>query len=196
MRVRSLALAAFEVAVVEGVEGVFDLLGEGFGLRVSGGLLGWRVFEGSGEEDAALLVGCGVEGVGSGAGAWARDFEERRRRGACRTTRGVCMRVSAARVRAGSCSGRTRARRRTRSISLAGSAVWARTLSMRVAAACLSSWRRMAESMPSFCAASAANSSRWMRLGMRRMWGRRKLRALTLASAVRAGKSWRARSMR
>ena len=68
-----------------------------------------------------------------------------------------------------------------------GLGAWERTLSMRWAAACLSSWRRMAESMPSFCAASAANSSRWMRLGMRRMWGRRKFRALTLASAVRRG---------
>ena len=38
--------------------------------------------------------------------------------------------------------------------------------------------------MPSFCAASAANSSRAMRLGMRRMWGSRKLSALILASGV------------
>jgi hypothetical protein len=54
----------------------------------------------------------------------------------------------------------------------------------------------LAESMPSFWAASAAKSSRGMRLGMRRMWGRRKLRALTLASAVRTGNCSRAWSMR
>ena len=41
--------------------------------------------------------------------------------------------------------------------------------------------------MASFWAASAAKASRVSALGMRRMWGRRKLRALTLASGVRCG---------
>ena len=75
-----------------------------------------------------------------------------------------------------------------RSVSLAGSCWCERTLSTRCAAACFSSCRMMAESMPSFCAASAANSSRWMRFGIRRMCGSRKFIAFTLASGVRAGK--------
>ena len=91
-------------------------------------------------------------------------------------------------TRAGFVSGSTSARSRTRSVSVSGSARCAGMLAVRCAAACFSSWRISAESMPSFCAASAANSSRWMGLGMRRMCGSRKLSDFTLASAVRAGK--------
>jgi hypothetical protein len=54
-------LTALEVSVLEGVEGVFDLLGHG--LRVGGGWVG-LVLKGAGEEDVAVLVGCGVERVG------------------------------------------------------------------------------------------------------------------------------------
>jgi hypothetical protein len=37
----------------------------------------------------------------------------------------------------------------------------------RLVAACFNSWRRTAESMPSFCEISSASSSRTMRLGTR-----------------------------
>ncbi len=70
------ALAAFEVAVLEGVEGVFYLLGEGE-LGGAGGVVGFDgVLKGAGEEDAALLVGCGVEGIGWDGGV-GESFEER-----------------------------------------------------------------------------------------------------------------------
>ena len=67
------ALAAFEVAMREGVESIFDLLGHGLHVD-DAAVVG--VFEGAGEEDAALLVGGGVEGVGRGGGV-GESFEER-----------------------------------------------------------------------------------------------------------------------
>jgi hypothetical protein len=56
------ALAAFEMAMLEGVEGVLDLLGHGLSCGEA------IVLEGAGEEDVTVLVGCGVEGVGRGRG--------------------------------------------------------------------------------------------------------------------------------
>ena len=63
------ALAAFEMAMLEGVEGVLDLLGHGLSCGEA------IVLEGAGEEDVTVLVGCGVERVGGG---WSvgESFEE------------------------------------------------------------------------------------------------------------------------
>jgi hypothetical protein len=52
-----LALAAFEVAMLEGVESVFDLLGHGLAVGVG-------VFEGTGEKNVAWLVVGYVEWIG------------------------------------------------------------------------------------------------------------------------------------
>jgi len=52
--------------------------------------------------------------------------------------------------------------------------------------------RRTAESMPSFCAASAANWSRASFSGIRRMWGSRKFIAFTFARRWRREGSPRA----
>ena len=112
------ALAAFEVTMLEGVERVFDLLGQRIG--VGGARRVVVVLEGAGEKDATVLVGRGVERVGRRGGV-GESFEERGGGEARRTTRDAGESWSAARMRAGSCSGRTRARRRMRSVSLAGS---------------------------------------------------------------------------
>lgn len=69
------ALAAFHVAVFEGVEGVLDLLGKGE-LGGAGGVGFELMVEGVGEEGAAGLVGSGVEGVGRDGGV-GEGFEER-----------------------------------------------------------------------------------------------------------------------
>ena len=87
----------------------------------------------------------------------------RRRRGRRSAPRTVC--ISLAEVRA-----------RIRIFS--ASVIWASTGAFRLAverlaAACFSSCRRTAESMPSFCAISWASSSRTIRLGTRWMCGSR-----------------------
>ena len=59
-----LALAALELAMREGVEGVFHLIGHGLRVGRDGG--GVFVLEGASKEDVTLLVGRGVEEVGWG----------------------------------------------------------------------------------------------------------------------------------
>jgi len=69
-----LSLAAFELAMFERVEGVFDLLGHG--LSVGGGCVGIVcVLKCVGEESAAGLIGRGVERV-RGCGGVGEGFEE------------------------------------------------------------------------------------------------------------------------
>ena len=59
----NLALTAFEVSVLQGVECVLHLLGDGLLSRTGRrGIVG--VLQRPGEKDAALLIGSGVERVG------------------------------------------------------------------------------------------------------------------------------------
>ncbi len=111
------ALAAFEVAVLEGVEGVFDLLGQG--LSVGGALGSSACSRARARRTWLCWSGAASSGLG-GAGALER-VSRSAAEGRLSYHSGWSESWSAARVRAGSCSGRTRARRRTRSVSLAGS---------------------------------------------------------------------------
>ena len=79
------------------------------------------------------------------------------------------------------------ARSRTRSTSVSAVAL-ASMWSRRRSAAWRSSSRSTAESMPSFCAASAANWSRASFSGMRRMWRQQEVHGLQLLLRAGAGK--------
>ena len=71
-----LALTALKLAMLQGVECVLHLLGDGLLWRIGrGGIVG--VLQCPGEEYSALLIGSGVERVGRSGGIGER-FEDRR----------------------------------------------------------------------------------------------------------------------
>ena len=115
------ALTAFEVAVGEGVEGVFDLLGQWIARCESAVSLVGVCWRARARRTRLCWSGAASRGL-AGAGAWERASRSAAE-GRPSYHSGCCRELFGGEGAGGVVSGRTRARRRMRSVSLAGSCV-------------------------------------------------------------------------